>query len=336
MKKDDKVQVNVKIDEMVAIATDEFVRGTQLPADIYVQLSGDKFVLIARQGTKADLQQMHLAEHMDAAHFYVRKSDFKNCVGQSLTIAGIVLARPELSFEKKGQFLRKTAESVFKELEHVGFTNESFEHAKMISRNIQSLIEARPDLGAAIELMNGISDDLIRHSMTVAAIAVIIAHNVGWKIPSTLEKIALGALLHDIGMKELPQDIISKARHEMSYEEQQIYESHPFRGMETLRSMPSIPDDILAIVYEHHENSIGQGYPRKIRDYKINPLAKVVALANGFAELTTKHVNNSTPRSPTEALAYIETTLGQPYNKAAFMALKNSITACQANKKKSA
>jgi putative nucleotidyltransferase with HDIG domain len=333
--KDEKT-LPIDKEDMVAIAADEFVRGTLLPADVFVKLAGGKFVLIARQGTKAELEQMHLSEHLDIAHFYVRKVDFKNCVGQNLTIAGILLSRAELSHEKKAQFLAKTAESVFKELAQVGFTAESLEHAKLISKNVQALVESRPDLGAALELMNGISDDLVRHSMTVAAISIIIAHNVGWKIASTLEKIALGALLHDIGMKELPQDIINKARHEMSYEEQQIYESHPFRGMETLRSMSSIPDDVLAIVYEHHENSIGQGYPRKIRDYKINPLAKVVALANGFVELTMKHVNNSTPRSPLDALAYIETTLGQPYNKAAFMGLKNGLGVCPVGKKKAA
>jgi putative nucleotidyltransferase with HDIG domain len=332
----DDVNFNQSDEEMVAVGPDEFVRGTYLPTDIFIQLSDKKFVLIARKGTKADLEQMHLAEHIQSAHFYVRKSEFKNCVGQNLTVAGIVMARPDFPKEKKAQFLKRTADSVFKELEEVGFNLASIEHAKMISQSVQTLIQSQSDLGSALEMMNGISNELVRHSMTVSAISIIIAHSIGWKNQSTLEKVALGALLHDIGMKELPQDIVNRPRHQMTYEEQQIYESHAFRGMETLRSMPSIPEDILKIVYEHHENSIGQGYPRKLRDYKMNPLAKVVALADGFADLTMKNVNNSTPRTPAETVHYIENTLGQPYNKAVFMALKSSLVASGMDKKKAA
>jgi HD-GYP domain-containing protein (c-di-GMP phosphodiesterase class II) len=140
--------------------------------------------------------------------------------------------------------------------------------------------------------------------------------------PQTLEKLALGGLLHDVGLKELPRELLEKSRHLMSAEEVQTYETHVYRGVEILQSMPSVPEEVIAMLFEHHENAIGQGYPRKLRDFKMNPLAKVVALADAFADMTLKNPQNSNIKTPEEAINYIEVTLGQPYNKPTFAALK--------------
>ena len=89
--------------------------------------------------------------------------------------------------------------------------------------------------------------------------------------------------------------------------------------------MPSISDDIIAIVLEHHENAPGQGYPRRIRDFKMNPFARVVALADCFAEVVMKSVNNPNPKNAAAAVGFIEVTLGQPFHKPAFLGLKAAL-----------
>jgi HD-GYP domain-containing protein (c-di-GMP phosphodiesterase class II) len=45
-----------------------------------------------------------------------------------------------------------------------------------------------------------------------------------------------------------------------------------------LRTVPGIPPEVISIVHEHHENSAGEGYPRRLDDGKINPLSKIVGL----------------------------------------------------------
>jgi HD-GYP domain-containing protein (c-di-GMP phosphodiesterase class II) len=67
------------------------------------------------------------------------------------------------------------------------------------------------------------------------------------------------------------------------------------------------------------------GYPRQLRDIKINPLARIVGLANYFVDLLYDSSTNQMQRSPDDALRYIEETLGQPFNKQAFVALKQVI-----------
>ena len=319
----------VKIDpyDLVPVSPDEFIPGSKLPVNVFLRLSEGHYICIGRQGTKTNFNEMHFSGKQDAhvQTYYIRRSDFAACVGSNLTIAGIVLNANQVTESKKLNILNMAADSVFKEFAELGFNIQSIEHAKMVSQGIRTIVESKPDLHSVVSLMSAVPGDLVRHSMAVSAIAVIIAKNMGWVSPGTIEKIALGGLLHDVGYKELPPDVIRKPRHELSYEERATFETHPFRGIEILKTMPSVPDDILSIVYEHHENAIGHGYPRKIRDYKMNPLARIVALADCFVELTIKNHDLPNPRSAGEGLNYIETTLAQPFNKQAFHALRISL-----------
>jgi HD-GYP domain-containing protein (c-di-GMP phosphodiesterase class II) len=92
-----------------------------------------------------------------------------------------------------------------------------------------------------------------------------------------------------------------------------------------LRDLKDVPSDVLLIVAEHHENSQGTGFPKKLRDVKVSPFAKIVILANYFADLVIPQAGEGKIYTPDEAIQYIEDILGQPFNKSAFSALKNSI-----------
>ncbi len=52
-------------------------------------------------------------------------------------------------------------------------------------------------------MMSHLNSEMIRHAMMVSAVSVIIAKGMKWTLVQNLEKLALGALLHDVGMKEL-------------------------------------------------------------------------------------------------------------------------------------
>jgi len=310
-------------DDFIAVSREEFIAGTQVPVDIFLKLSEEKFVLILKEGSKANFESMHFSQK--AEWLYVRKVDYHKCVGKALTVAGIVLESDKVSAEKKTYVLSKAADSIFTEIDQLGFNHQSLEHCRVISRSIQTLVDAKPDINYVVELMASLNENLIAHSMMVSAISVIVARSMKWTMSQNLEKLALGALLHDVGLKEIPEEILDLPRHALSRDQMAVYESHVYRGVDILRSMPSISDDIIAIVLEHHENAPGQGYPRRIRDFKMNPFARIVALSDCFADLVMKSANNPNPKSAQAALEFIEITLGQPFHRAAFVALKGSM-----------
>jgi HD-GYP domain-containing protein (c-di-GMP phosphodiesterase class II) len=170
--------------------------------------------------------------------------------------------------------------------------------------------------------LSELSDRTFAHAIATSALSVMIGKAQNWTKPATFEKLALGGLLRDIGLKELPAGLLNKPRSEMTAEDVAMYETHPYRGMEILRSIANASDDVIAIVYEHEENAIGQGYPRRLRDLRINPLAKVVALADTFARLTMRLDGPRPALAPEAAIDHIDSVMGQPFNREAFTALK--------------
>lgn len=310
-------------EEYISIHMGELMTHKKAPADFFVKLPNDKHTLVVKEGAELNLEKMHLFEKSEWV--YVRKSDFKKCVGSTISVAGLIINSESVASSTKSLVLLQATKTVFNGIGHLGFDNQALEHSKMICKSIQTLVENKLDLNSVINMMAQTNDELVRHSMMVSALSVIIAKEMKWVGAQNLEKLALGALLHDVGLKEIPDEILQTPRHAMTRDQTDFYESHVYRGADILRSMPSVSDDIIAMALEHHENSSGHGYPRHLRDVRINPFARVVALADCFSELVVSSVNNPNAKTAEQAVDYIENTLGQPFHKPAFIALKAAI-----------
>lgn len=170
-----------------------------------------------------------------------------------------------------------------------------------------------------------VDDKLMKSAIGGSALSVLIAKEMGWTKPGNIEKLALAAFLRDVGLKEIPKELVDKNRHEMTAEEVTIWETHSYRGAQILLSLPEMPSEVVAVALEHHENSIGQGFPRRIRDSKMNPFAKIVALADIFVDLTLVMSEKNKKMSADSAVHHLEYGLGSPYNKACMVALKRAL-----------
>lgn len=307
--------------QMIPIPISEFISGTTVPVDLFVLIGDEKFVQIAKAGTKTQIDQLKTYENKEVHYLWVKKHDYSKLVKTNLTIAGVVVQHQALDAKQKTHVLSNAANQVFRQLNEMGISFEAYSQSKQVVEATICLAENHPDLAQLFVALNEISDDLLRHSMAVCCVSTLIAHAMNWDSRSTIEKLALGALLHDLGKKALPPDLLNKPKSQMTFEETQIYESHPYKGMQMLVGLNMVPDDVISIVYEHHENALGLGYPRKLRNAKTHPLARVVALADEFVGLTVTNVNCPVPKTPREALMVIDVTMGQPYDKLCFKAL---------------
>lgn len=314
------------LDNLVPITMDDIVPNVNLPGDVYFKLSDDNFVVIGREGTREQFKELHFFDKIRNSNIYIRKPDLRKFSSLKVHSANEIMKSDKVPVEAKVNALSHTLNTVFTSIDQLGFSNEALGNTKFIANSVLKIINDTPKLTSLMTLMNSISEDLIKHSMAVSMVSALISQSKGWNNPSILEKMALGALLHDIGLKEYPKEFLSKPRVDYTPEDLEYYQRHSFRGIEILRTVENVPQEVMAIVYEHHENSIGQGYPRGLRDVRLHPFSKVVSLADTFCELTFKDAQKPTPRDPEEAVQFIEHTLGQPFNKECFTALKNILT----------
>jgi putative nucleotidyltransferase with HDIG domain len=278
-------------------------------------------VLILKEGTKIEVDRLKKYKDKSVDYVWVKKIDFIKFSRKTAAIAGVLISSDKLDTRKKSQVLALATGSVFKQLEHIGLSIDTYELAKQVSEATVALCQNHRELSVLLDSLKNCGDEFLRHSIAVSVLSTLIGEAMGWTNRVTLEKLALGGMLHDIGLKTLPHELVKKPLVSMTNDETELYETHSYRGVQLLQSVGVIPDDVIAIVYEHHENGIGQGHPRRLRDIVMHPMAKVVALANHFVELTIPHMNTPYPKTPREALVFIQETLAQPYNKDAFKAL---------------
>jgi putative nucleotidyltransferase with HDIG domain len=308
--------------DMVAVPVEHFFSGLKTDVDVYIQLSEEKYIKLTKAGESFELDQLHRYQGKHVSHLYIKSPEYHLFLKKQISIAGIVLSNAQFTMDKKTNVVSKVAESIYQSLQELGLDEKTYESVKEISSHVTNLVEADTSLSHLFDSLQKSSEDALRHSVAVSFVAPMIGRKMDWGRTETLEKLCIGGLLHDIGEKELSQELKTKARADWSYDELKEYESHPYRGMMILSSLKNFPEDIIAIVYEHHENSMGQGFPRKLWDIKIHPLARVVGLANTFCELTLKSPVNPNPKTPAEAVQYIQKVMGQPFNKDVFKALR--------------
>lgn len=319
--------MEIKSDLMMPIPIDDLVNGVKVPCDIYVRLGQDHFVLVANAGVTTQVDQLTNFQSKKVDYLWVVKKDYYKIVHQSTSLAGVIVNRKDVSGDKKTDLLTKAGTTVLRQIEHTGLDLNSFSTARHVSEAVFMLVEQHNELASLLESLKSASDHAFAHSVAVSIISTAMGQELGYTKKATLEKLSLAGLLHDIGLKTLPPEISKKSLLQMTPEEIQKWETHPYRGMQMLQALGVVPDDVIAMVYEHHENSIGQGFPQQIRDVKLHPLGKILALADQFAELTLPGPNTPMPKSAREAIVYIEHTMKMPFNKEAFRALKRVIEA---------
>jgi HD-GYP domain-containing protein (c-di-GMP phosphodiesterase class II) len=55
--------------------------------------------------------------------------------------------------------------------------------------------------------------------------------------------------------------------------------------MEILSDLGFIPSEVIQAVYQHHERSMGTGFPNRLPDNRIIPLAKIVGAVDEFVNI---------------------------------------------------
>lgn len=312
--------------DLIKIPADVVLLCKHVPAEVFMKLGPQNYIIIAKEGPREQFTEFNLEDKVKlGAELYVRKTDYRKFTQAQIETANEIFKSSKIQSKDKVNVLVKVADSVFNTVEHLGFNHETFNHARFVSQSMLKMIENEDSLSSMIHSLSLVSDELIRHALSVSAVSVMIAQNKGWNNPTILEKISLGALLHDIGLKEYDKEFLSKPRAEYTAADADHYEKHCFRGVEIMRTVSSVPQEVMAIIFEHHENSIGQGYPRSLRDMRLHPFSKVVALADTFCELTIQSTMYPQVMTSEQALDYIENSMGQPFNREVFLALKNLI-----------
>lgn len=163
-------------------------------------------------------------------------------------------------------------------------------------------VSSTADLFNMLHNMRQYDDLTFAHCMNVALISNILA---GWLNLSQedIETATLCGLLHDIGKLAIPDQIIKKPGR-LTDEEYRMVKKHTIEGYNILKDQ-KINDHIKNSALMHHEKCDGSGYPLGLNGEKIDPFAKIVAIADVYDAMTAARVYRG-PLCPFQVIEIFE------------------------------
>ena len=159
---------------------------------------------------------------------------------------------------------------------------ETVQQATKLIKDIADSILSAPELAIHVmgDKMGG--EELYFHSLNVTMLSMMMARDL--KLPiEVVGALGMGALLHDIGRKEVPDKILRKTE-PLTQAERNFYEMHCQFGVEIGQRL-HLAAPVLAIIREHHELFDGSGYPAKLKGEASSLLSRIVVIANHYDEL---------------------------------------------------
>lgn len=156
------------------------------------------------------------------------------------------------------------------------------------------------DRDIAIHLVNDkvAGEDVYQHVLNVAVLAMMLGKQQGLS-RDDMRHLGLGALFHDIGKLQVPENIVRKTE-PLTLPEQDMLDRHVLFGLDTGKKM-ELPAETLTIILQHHEFVDGSGFPRCLKGPELTALSKIVSIVNAYDNLCNKP-NPAESLTPYEAL----------------------------------
>ncbi|MBW5447355.1 HD domain-containing protein [Cohnella sp. CFH 77786] len=124
-------------------------------------------------------------------------------------------------------------------------------------------------------------------------------HNIGVGVLSTLigqwmnlnEKdvalLSISAFLHDVGKVRISEEILLKPD-KLTKEEFEEIKQHTIYGYEILKETVGLNPRVALVALQHHEREDGSGYPLRLKGHQLDPLSRIVAVADVFHAMSSK------------------------------------------------
>ncbi|MDR1706072.1 MAG: HD-GYP domain-containing protein [Clostridiales bacterium] len=145
--------------------------------------------------------------------------------------------------------------------------------------SVMGRLKTKSDVILYVNSLKESDESTYSHSVNVSLLANLFA--IWINAPQEdMENLTVAAMLHDIGMTKIPQDLINK-KGPLSREEFDEVKKHPTLGYRMLDAA-EMPDEIKLCALSHHERIDGSGYPLGIKGDKINSFAKIIGILDVY------------------------------------------------------
>lgn len=138
------------------------------------------------------------------------------------------------------------------------------------------------DQGATVMMVAAqkLDDITHQHALNVMILTMVICKGLGVS-REIMNAAGVGALLHDIGKTSISKTVLRKWPRNRA--EETLYRLHCEYGVKLIGE--HVNPGVRAVIRQHHEWADGTGFPEGLKGPQINPLARIVAIADRYDTL---------------------------------------------------
>lgn len=214
-------------------------------------------------------------------------------IKQSMKLAVAAMeSKPSVGLALREEFKRTKVsfESAAETLDNIFLSLRSGSQSdiKAVQTAINPLIEGvfrNQDAVAALLRLKESGEYRYHHGVSMAVWAAILGRHIGLS-RHELEKLAVGCAMCDIGMTQLPPELLDQAEN-LTDLQRRIIRAHPTMGADLVSKSENVDIEILGIIENHHERMDGSGYPRGIEGASIPLLARIAGLVDTYDAMIT-------------------------------------------------
>jgi len=150
-------------------------------------------------------------------------------------------------------------------------------------------------------------DYLTGHSVNVCILSILIGNNMKYCFNQLVE-LGVGAFVHDIARENAGEEMCQ----------------HVQKGFEVMKRYRGISLNSAKLIYEHHENYDGSGYPRGVSGNSISEFAKIVSIVDYYDSLILGN-SKQTPMMPHEAYEALLAEADKRFDSEIIQVFRNTI-----------
>ncbi len=208
----------------------------------------------------------------------------------------------------------KTIKSI-KNLMNVGSkkvkTTASLDDIEKLMESIVDEISSKEDLIVNMVDLKVANNFIFYHSVNVAVLSLVLGTALKMN-KEDLYLLGVSALLHDVGKKFIPNEILEK-KTSLDKKEVEIVKKHSEDGYKFIKEKFIVHTKVYMGVYQHHERHNGNGYPLNIKGEEISLFGRIIGLCDVYDTLTSSMPNRKATL-PSEAMEYIMANGGSMFH----------------------
>lgn len=168
------------------------------------------------------------------------------------------------------------------------FENKAVVDISDMSDTLLSIIDdilTNDDLLVSLNDISASDEYTFAHSVSTTVYSLLIAKQLGYN-KLLMEKLAAGALFHDIGKILLDKSILNKNGY-LDTDEKEHIKLHTTLGYQTLKKCVNLTELSRIVALYHHERMDGSGYPSGIKAGELHEFVRIVSVADTYDALVS-------------------------------------------------